>query len=317
MQRRDWGWVAADHLGRLERDLRDSPVIIPGAAAVIVAAAAGHAILEASAVGWISALAVAVAALAAGERALWLAVTAAVLHAGVDIAVGAPTWFAEPVVQGIGILAIGAFGAAAGTLMRRYEETRRRSLDEDAVTGLLNVRAFYEGLHELRGDNTPYAVLLVDIAGMRNLNERYGHPTGTEAVRALGHVLRKATKSSDLVARLGSDEVAVALVGANRAGALTAARRLSRLLQEERIALPDGRAFRVHAHYGIATSTDLPDGDDVALLRAADHAKLAAKLHGVDEIGVAADDSDENFEIVGTLPPGQRGLVQDLTQDSA
>lgn len=314
MQRRDWGWVAADRLGDLERDLRDSPVIVPGAAALVVASAAGHAILEASALGWVSGLAVALAALVAGERALWLAITAAVLHAGVDIAIGAPTWFPEPIVQGIGILAIGAFGAAAGTLMRRYEETRRRSLDEDAVTGLLNVRAFYVSLHELRRDTTPYAVLLVDIAGMRNLNERYGHPTGTEAVRALGHVLRKATKSSDLVARLGSDEVAVALVGANRAGALAAARRLARLLQEERIALPDGRAFRVHAHYGIATSTDLPEGDDIALLRAANHAKLAAKQHGVDDIGVAADDSDENFEIIETLPPGQRGLVGDLAQ---
>jgi GGDEF domain-containing protein len=221
------------------------------------------------------------------------------------------------IVQGIGILAIGAFGAAAGTLMRRYEETRRRSLDEDAVTGLLNVRAFYEGLHELR-------------AGQHALRRPPGrhrrHAQPQRAVRPphgnrSGAGARPRPAQGDQVQRpgrrLGSDEVAVALVGANRAGALAAARRLSRLLQEERIALPDGRAFRVHAHYGIATSTDLPDGDDVALLRAADHAKLAAKLHGVDEIGVAADDSDENFEIVGTLPPGQRGLVEDLTQDSA
>ena len=42
------------------------------------------------------------------------------------------------------------------------------------------------------------------------------------------------------------------------------------------------------------------------LLRAADHAKLAAKLAGPDEIGVAADTSDENFEIVHPRTPVRR-----------
>jgi GGDEF domain-containing protein len=104
------------------------------------------------------------------------------------------------------------------------------------------------------------------------------------------------------VARLGSDEVAVALVGADRAGALAAARRLARLLADERLALPDGSTFRVHAYYGIATSADLAF-DEVAMLRAADHAMLAAKLAGPDEIGVAADDGDEDVEIVHPRTP--------------
>lgn len=297
MAHRDWATNAADRLAHLEMDLRDSRVPVTAGAAVALAAAGGHAVLEAPELAWLTAAAMAVTALTAGPGAMALAIGAAVLHVAVDLTTGPSEWLGASLLRGAGIAGAAWLGGATGVLLRRHEETRRRSQLEDPITGLLNVRAFYEGLRDLRTADQPYAILLADIAGMRNLNERYGHPTGTEAMRALGYVIRKGTKQGDLVARLGSDEVGVALVGADRGGALAAARRLGQLLQEERIALPDGRTFRVHAHYGIAASSDVVDEDDVVLLRAADHAKLAAKLAGVDEIGVAADATDQHFEI--------------------
>ncbi|MFO7890223.1 MAG: diguanylate cyclase, partial [bacterium] len=72
---------------------------------------------------------------------------------------------------------------------------------EDPVTGLLNVRAFYAELARLRADERPFTILLADIRGMRALNERYGHPTGTEAMRALAHVLRREAGSQVLASR--------------------------------------------------------------------------------------------------------------------
>ena len=276
MGRQDVTRTAADRLVRVERFLRTQPGVLAGAAAVCVVAAAGQALLHAPDLAWISIAAVATAGLVAGESALALALLAALLHGAVDVADGDMAWRLGPVLRVLGFLGVTVLGTGTGVLLRRYEETRRRSRDEDAVTGLLNVRAFYDGLTDC-ARRAPYSILLADIAGMRNLNERYGHPIGTEAMRALGHVLRRSTKRTDLVARLGSDEVAVALVGANRGGALAAARRLSNLLADEPLALPDGTAFRVHAYYGIAASADLAT-DEVSLLRAADHAKLAAKL---------------------------------------
>lgn len=310
MGRQDMARTSADRLVLLERALRGERSALPTAAAVVVLAAGGHALLDAPDLAWLTAAAVATAALAVGESALVLAIVGAVAHLAITVTVGTSGWIGAPLVHALGIVGLTALGAGTGVLLRRYEEMRRRSQDEDAVTGLLNVRAFYDGLHDLRASGKAYAILLADIAGMRNLNERYGHPTGTEAMRALGHVLRRSTKRTDLVARLGSDEVAVALVGADRAGALKAARRLARLLADERVTLPDGTAFRVHAYYGIATSADLAS-DEVTLLRAADHAKLAAKLAGPDEIGVAADESDERFEIVHPRTPVP-GRLRDL-----
>lgn len=310
MGRQDVARTSADRLALAERRLRGQPSVLPAAAVVMVVAAGGHALLDAPDLAWLTAAAVATAALAVGETALILAVIGAVAHLAVTVTVGTSGWIGAPLVHALGIVGLTAMGAGTGVMLRRYEETRRRSQDEDAVTGLLNVRAFYDALHDLRESGLAYAILLADIAGMRNLNERYGHPTGTEAMRALGHVLRRSTKRTDLVARLGSDEVAVALVGANRAGALDAARRLARLLADERVTLPDGTAFRVHAYYGIATSADLAT-DEVTMLRAADHAKRAAKLAGPDEIGVAADDSDDHFEVVHPRTP-LPGRLRDL-----
>jgi diguanylate cyclase (GGDEF)-like protein len=311
MARQDVAKRASDRLGWLELHLRDHPAALPAAAAVVVAAAAGHHLLHAPALAWLSALALAVAALAVGEAAVMLTLGAIVLHGVVDVVAMPDVWPWQPLVRGVGMAAAAVTGAGTGVMLRRYEEARRRSRDEDSVTGLLNVRAFYDGLADLRVHATAYSILLADIAGMRNLNERYGHPTGTEAMRALGHVLRRATKRTDLVARLGSDEVAVALVGADRRGALAAARRLSRLLADETVVLPDGRRFRVHAYYGIASAADLPD--DVALLRAADHAKLAAKQRGPDEIGIAGPEDETEIapdEPLVSAPPsgvGTRG----------
>ena len=310
MGRQDVTRTAADRLVRLEHRLRGRPGTLVAATAVSIVAASGHAVLEAPELAWLSIAAVATAGLVAGEATLLLALVVALAHGGVDLAIGHGGWVGGPVVRIAGFVGVAALGTGTGVVLRRYEEARRRSRDEDAVTGLLNVRAFYDGLQELRTAEIAYAILLADIAGMRNLNERYGHPTGTEAMRALGHVLRRSTKRTDLVARLGSDEVAVALVGADRDGALAAARRLARLLADERLSLPDGSTFRVHAYYGIATSADLAT-DDVSLLRAADHAKLAAKLAGPDEIGVAADTSDEQFEIVHPRTPVP-GRLRDL-----
>lgn len=302
MGRQDVTRTAADRLVLAERALRTQPGVLAATAAVGLVAASGHALLRAPELAWVSIAALATAGLVAGESALVLAILLALVHGGVDVAIDRTTWLGAPVLHLAGFVGVTSLGAGTGVVLRRYEEARRRSRDEDAVTGLLNVRAFYDGLHALRASGRAYAILLADIAGMRNLNERYGHPIGTEAMRALGHVLRRSTKHSDLVARLGSDEVAVALVGADRHGALAAARRLARLLGDERLSLPDGSLFRVHAYYGIATSADLAI-DEVSLLRAADHAKLAAKQAGPDEIGVAADTSDEHFEIVHPRTP--------------
>jgi diguanylate cyclase (GGDEF)-like protein len=160
---------------------------------------------------------------------------------------------------------------------------------EDPITGLLNVRAFYAELADLRASATPFTILVADIRGMRALNERYGHPTGTEAMRALAHVLRREAGAEVLASRLGSDEMAVALIGDEQRRSRDVIDGIIRRLRDEQVVLPDGEHFEVHAAYGLARYPD--DGDDeVAVLRAADRAKEQAKVAGLDKVGSADGD---------------------------
>jgi diguanylate cyclase (GGDEF)-like protein len=178
---------------------------------------------------------------------------------------------------------------AGQQLERQRGQAMHRSVTEDPVTGLLNVRAFYDVLGRLRASDQGFTILLADIRGMRALNERYGHPTGTEAMRALAHVLRRETGPDVLASRLGSDEVAIALVGDDRARTRAMIDGIIQRLHEEQVWLPDGERFEVHAAYGIARFPE--DGnDEVAVLRAADRAKERAKIAGMDKVGTAEGD---------------------------
>ncbi|MDX1621689.1 MAG: GGDEF domain-containing protein [Nitriliruptorales bacterium] len=253
----------------------------------IIATVGLHSVLGDPRIAWLNVFIVAVAGLAGGSRfGVWTGIVAALGHTGVDIALELSASDLPGVVARLaGLPAIGLVGAVVTRVQEERDVALFRSATQDSVTGLLNVRAFYEELERLRAEERPYAILLADIAGMRNLNERYGHPTGTEALRALGHVLQRNTKRTDLIARLGSDEVAVALVGADKQGAMSAAQRLAARLTEETFTLPDGQPFEVHAYYGIAAYPD-HGSDEVALLREADHAVQDAKKKGPGEIGL-------------------------------
>jgi diguanylate cyclase (GGDEF)-like protein len=90
-----------------------------------------------------------------------------------------------------------------------------RKLDEltrtDPLTGLANRRSFDEALDELdAATETRYAALMVlDVDDFKGFNDRYGHPAGDDALRAIGSYLRRATADADVVvARVGGEEFA-------------------------------------------------------------------------------------------------------------
>ncbi|MFL5912729.1 MAG: EAL domain-containing protein [Gaiellaceae bacterium] len=89
----------------------------------------------------------------------------------------------------------------------------------DALTGLANHRRFHERLRnefkEARERKTPLAVVALDLDGFKRVNEERGHARGDETLRAVGEALRGTMRTDDLVARLGGDDFALLLVGAD------------------------------------------------------------------------------------------------------
>ena len=149
----------------------------------------------------------------------------------------------------------------------------------DALTGLANRLAYEEvyarELARMDRAGGGFALLLADLDGLKDINDRHGHGTGDEALCAVGGALRDNLRASDFAARIGGDEFAVVLPGADRAGAEQFGERLARSLVE------GGPAERsLGLSYGVA----IPGEDGLELhqvMRAADDALYERKRDNV------------------------------------
>ncbi len=97
---------------------------------------------------------------------------------------------------------------------RKLEEHLLFLSTHDALTGLANRSAFDEALTRLdeRGPH-PVAVVMVDLDGLKRVNDECGHAAGDALLRRVATVLKSAFRSTDLVARIGGDEFAVLAAG--------------------------------------------------------------------------------------------------------
>jgi diguanylate cyclase (GGDEF)-like protein len=106
----------------------------------------------------------------------------------------------------------------------------RAEADRDYLTGLANRRRFRAALgNELerwRRYQIPCALLLVDIDHMKRINDAHGHSAGDTAIRHVAAALAALSRDNDTAARLGGEEFALLLAGADEASARAAAERL-------------------------------------------------------------------------------------------
>lgn len=133
---------------------------------------------------------------------------------------------------------IGAVGVALDvTEQRRSEESIRYLASHDPLTGLANYRALLEAFDKelQRSDRTarPFAVLLLDMDRLKEINDRHGHLVGTRALGRLAAVLQRTCRSTDAVARYGGDEFGLLLVETDQAAALQVAHRIENNLAND------------------------------------------------------------------------------------
>ena len=159
---------------------------------------------------------------------------------------------------------------------RLFEQVRSMAVT-DPLTGLSNYRRLISVLEaevdRSRRTQRPFSVVLLDMDGLKTINDQYGHLTGSRALVRLGKILRNHSRAIDTAARYGGDEFALVLP---EAGKDIASRVVSRV-RERLAAEPEHPALSVSA--GVAA---FPlDGDTPEkLLGAADNALYVMKHRG-------------------------------------
>jgi diguanylate cyclase (GGDEF)-like protein len=165
--------------------------------------------------------------------------------------------------------------AALNRQLKLESETART----DLLTGLKNRRAFDEaGLAEIdraSRHGRPLTVAILDLDGLKQVNDTLGHKAGDEALVTVADVLRQRLRAIDVVARLGGDEFGVMLP---ETGALEAATLFDDLLKQVPTITRD-RGCPVGLSLGAVTFTTVPENIGDAI-READALLYEAKRAG-------------------------------------
>ena len=149
----------------------------------------------------------------------------------------------------------------------------------DALTGLFNLRYLRQqmdhllGLHQRYGH--PFALLLLDVDGLKRVNDSFGHAAGDELLVGVADAIRQATRSVDVPARIGGDEFCVLAPHQTAARATVLGERLAAGIEE--IESADGS--NVSVSIGVVACPEHA-ADPERLLELADVAMYRAKASG-------------------------------------
>ncbi len=163
------------------------------------------------------------------------------------------------------------------TLSADITEARERIenlAQNDALTGLYNPRAFnqiWEQEHTscVAGGGGTYALLMVDIDRLKEINETFGHEAGNSAITLVAECLQRSIRGSDTAGRFGGDEFAVLLPGASPEIAESVVKRVRHNVYKTTL---DLRSRMIRCSVSIGVVSYPRDGRDVReLLSAVEH----------------------------------------------
>lgn len=184
----------------------------------------------------------------------------------------------------------GAFIKALKSIISRSKsfETRMR---RDPLTGLLNHGQFMDSASRVaaRGGTQSNTIVMIDIDHFKTVNDTYGHLVGDKVLVMLAETLSNSLRSTDHVGRLGGEEFAVVMEGADVEAAKLVIDRLRYLFSSIQFdsdleqSNPSGGSFGCTFSAGVAVLS----GRVTDCIKAADEAMYRAKRNGRDQVAIA------------------------------
>jgi diguanylate cyclase (GGDEF)-like protein len=186
---------------------------------------------------------------------------------------------------------------------REYQRQIRRLLSHDDLTGLLSSRSFFSELRReasrSNSEKRPFCVLMMDVDFFKNVNDTYGHLTGSKTLEEIGMCVAQIMRSGDAAARFGGEEFAAFLLDAELTQGLVAAERIRQVIEEYKFTvLRQGKSSDTHnltISIGVASFPD-DSKDPIELVEMADSALYRAKREGRNKVCAYRDLSQEELQ---------------------
>ena len=164
-------------------------------------------------------------------------------------------------------------------------EKLEHKLEFDDLTGV-HTRAFLfatleEAFSSARNQQTPIALLFVDLDDFKQLNDRHGHGIGDQALKFAANLLKEATSENGIVARVGGEEFIVLLLNTGYDKASTVCENIVDDFKNTSMQIEGNTSIRMTASIGLSIhSGDSINNDMHTLIESADAACYRAKTAG-------------------------------------
>ena len=149
-----------------------------------------------------------------------------------------------------------ALNNMAEVLEKNQAELREKAV-RDPLTGLFNIRKFYQVVQEEFERSCRYnhslSLLLLDLDFFKKINDTYGHRSGDQVLRTVSDVLRHQVRRMDVVCRYGGEEFAILLPETEHKYSLEFANRIRLAIANYNIELSEGEAVRITTSIGISS----------------------------------------------------------------